>query len=191
MSAWEGLTPPYATIVADPPWPYPEGWPTFQAGKHGGDRPGRRKLPYTAMQMNDLHPLPIGDLAAPNAHLYLWTTNRHLRIAYDLVEAWGFHFSQVLVWCKEPMGIGPGGAFTSTTEFILFARRGSLRPLQRVDSSWWRWPRARAIHSAKPPAFLDLVERVSPGPYVELFARQPRLGWDSWGHGYEQVGVRP
>jgi N6-adenosine-specific RNA methylase IME4 len=55
--------------------------------------------------------------------------------------------------------------------------------LTRVDRSWWEWPRSG--HSAKPSAFLDLVETVSPGPYVELFARQPRLGWDAWGHGYE------
>jgi hypothetical protein len=57
------------------------------------------------------------------------------------------------------------------------------RERSRIDSSWWSWP--RGAHSAKPPAFLDLVEQVSPGPYVELFARAPRLGWDSWGKGYE------
>lgn len=53
----------------------------------------------------------------------------------------------------------------------------------RCDSTWWQWP--RGPHSVKPPAFMDIVERVSPGPYVELFARAPRLGWDSWGYGYE------
>lgn len=57
------------------------------------------------------------------------------------------------------------------------------RILERVDRNWWEWP--RGPHSVKPPAFLDIVEQVSPGPYVELFARSPRLGWDSWGYGYE------
>jgi hypothetical protein len=55
----------------------------------------------------------------------------------------------------------------------------------KVDSSWFLWP--RGAHSVKPAAFGDLVERVSPGPYVELFARSPRLGWDSWGFGWEQA----
>jgi hypothetical protein len=56
-------------------------------------------------------------------------------------------------------------------------------PVARIDRSWWEWP--RGAHSEKPAAFLDIVEQVSPGPYVELFARSPRLGWDSWGYGYE------
>jgi N6-adenosine-specific RNA methylase IME4 len=93
------------------------------------------------------------------------------------------------------MGIGFGGTFTTTTEFVIFARRGSLAARQRVDSSWWGWSRVYAnghiAHSVKPPAFLDLVEQVSPGPYVELFARQPRLGWDSWGYGVEGAAVTP
>ena len=85
----------------------------------------------------------------------------------------------------RPMGIGFGGAFTTTTEFVLFCRRGSLAHNQRQDSSWWRWSRpyenGHIAHSAKPETFLDLVEQVSPGPYLELFARRNRLGWDTWG----------
>lgn len=62
-----------------------------------------------------------------------------------------------------------------------------LRERTRVNTTWWLWP--RGPHSVKPAAFMDIVEQVSPGPYVELFARAPRLGWDSWGHGYELSGV--
>ena len=68
------------------------------------------------------------------------------------------------------------------TEFILTARRGSLRHLERVDSTWFRWPRMDRAHSRKPDAFLDLVERVSPAPRLEMFARRQRLGWDTWGN---------
>lgn len=181
MNVWEGLNPPYSTIVADPPWAYDEGWPRF------GDRAGvehvRTPLPYSSMGLDAISKLPVRDLADDDAHLYLWTTNRYLRAAFDVAEAWGFTPSTVLTWCKPPIGVGPGGAYAITTEFVLFARRGSLKALERVESTWWTW--SRAGHSVKPAAFLDLVERVSPGPYVELFARQPRLGWDSWGHGYE------
>jgi hypothetical protein len=73
---------------------------------------------------------PIGDLAEQDAHLYLWTTNGFLRDAYEVVEAWGFKPSTLLTWCKAPMGIGLGGAYTITTEFVIYARRGKLAPLR-------------------------------------------------------------
>lgn len=180
---FEDLSPPYATIVADPPWSYEEGWAPFGPTSTGGDRPGRRPLPYSAMSVEDIAAMPVASIAAEDAHLYLWTTNRYLRASFDVVEAWGFKPSQTLVWCKPPMGIGPGGAFSITTEFVVFARRGRLPHKARLDTTWWTWSRRR--HSQKPPPFMDIVERVSPGPHVELFSRDPRLGWDSWGHGYE------
>lgn len=180
---WEGLSPPYSTIVADPPWAYDEGWAPFGPTSHGGDQENRRPLPYSSMTVEAISALPVASLTQRRAHLYLWTTNRYLRDAYGVVEAWGFKPSTALVWCKPPMGIGPGGAFSITTEFIIHARRGSLRAKERECSTWWEW--TRGAHSAKPAAFFDIVERVSPGPYVELFSREPRLGWDSWGLGYE------
>ncbi len=67
-----------------------------------------------------------------------------------------------------------------TTEFVLFAWKGSGSVKRRGPSTWFTWPRGR--HSAKPEAFQDLVEQVSPGPYLELFARRQRLGWDTWGN---------
>jgi N6-adenosine-specific RNA methylase IME4 len=140
------------------------------------------------MPIRDIADLSVGDLAADDAHLYLWTVSCHLRDAYTVADAWGFKVSQVLTWAKIPRGFSPGGIFASTSEFILFCRRGSLKPISRPDRSWWDW--ARGPHSVKPPAFYDLVERVSPGPYLELFARQPRLGWDSWGFGYEDIPQR-
>jgi len=170
------LSPPYSTIVADPPWHYEQGGPTTGWGP-------LRPPPYSMMPLDEIMALPVRDLADDDAHLWLWTTNRYLRASFDVATAWGFRHSQTLTWCKTPRGIGPGGAFSNTTEFVLFCRRGSQRPLDRIDTTWFEWD--RRAHSVKPDAFGDLVERVSPGPYVELFARAPRLGWDSWGHGYE------
>lgn len=135
------------------------------------------------MTLDEIAALPIASLADDNAHLYLWTTNAFLERTYDVARAWGFRPSQLLTWAKAPRGLGMGGAFTNTTEFVLFARRGSLKPLTRTDSSWWNWKRGK--HSAKPDAFFDVVEAVSPGPYLELFARRKRLGWDSWGNEVE------
>lgn len=178
-----GLSPPYSTIVADPPWAYDEGWPEFH--DRAGSVHARRPLPYSSMTVEEIAALPVASIAAEAAHAYLWTTNRYLRDAFRIAETWGFSPRQTLTWCKPPRGIGPGGAFSNTTEFVIFARRGTLKALRRVDSSWWEWK--RGAHSAKPAAFYDLVERVSPGPYVELFCREPRFGWDSWGYGYEGV----
>ena len=176
------LSPPYSTIVADPPWAYDEGWPMSNGQAQRGNT-GRRPLGYSTMTVEQVAALPVADLAAKDAHLYLWTTNRYLQDAFAVVSQWGFRHSQTLTWCKPPRGLGPGGAFAVTTEFVLFARRGSAAPLARHDSTWFAAPRSG--HSVKPDAFGDLVERVSPGPYVELFCRRPRLGWDSWGKGYE------
>lgn len=176
---WADLSPPYSTIVADPPWHYEQGGPRTAKGKDL-----RVPVPpYSAMPVDEVAAMPVGALAAESAHLYLWTTNRYVRDAFTVAEGWGFTPSQLLTWCKPPHGLGPGGAFANTTEFVLFASRNRPHLLQCADSTWWEWP--RAAHSVKPAAFGDLVERVSPPPYVELFARAPRLGWDSWGHGYE------
>jgi N6-adenosine-specific RNA methylase IME4 len=130
------------------------------------------------MAVTEIAALPISDLAAADAHLYLWTTNRYLRHAYTIAESWGFEVVKPLVWCKPPHGFF-GGAFTSSAEFVLFARRGSLPNTGNAGRQWWTWSRGQ--HSAKPEAFLDIVEAVSPGPYLELFARRQRLGWDTWG----------
>lgn len=82
----------------------------------------------------------------------------------------------LLTWCKPQMGLGTGGAFALTSEFVLFARRGRGAYKTRWPTSWFQWP--RSMHSAKPDAFLDVVEQVSSGPYAELFARRARFGWD-------------
>ena len=132
------------------------------------------------MTVADIGALPVAALAAPDSVLYLWTTNHYLNTAYDVASAWGFAPSATLVWCKPAnQGLLRGPTFLSNLEFILYCRRGSPETLRKIGTRWFTWPRGR--HSAKPEAFIDLVEQVSPGPYVELFARRHRLGWDVWG----------
>jgi N6-adenosine-specific RNA methylase IME4 len=247
---WEGLNPPYSTIVADPPWPY-DG--QVGAWDDRGAWLGKSKpMPYSCLTVDDISALSVAELGTPGGHLYLWTTNRYLEASFAVARAWGFDPVTTLVWCKIPKGRGPGGRFSVTTEFLLFCRdrrragslvrqareaagigRAELHRLVRggaptgivyrweaddclptpgdwaalrralpqladvsypavvppsidtVETTWFQWP--RGPHSQKPAAALDVVERVSPGPYVELFARAPRLGWDSWGYGFEEV----
>jgi N6-adenosine-specific RNA methylase IME4 len=121
----------------------------------------------------------VAGLAEDDAHLYLWTTQRYLWDARRIADVWQFQPVKLLTWCKPPTGFSMGGAWGNASEFCLFARRGTLRTTARIPRDWWEWPRGE--HSAKPEAFLDLVERVSPGPYLEMFARRARFGWDYWG----------
>jgi len=162
----------YATIVADPPW-------EVAAGPRSLHDPGEqtRQLVYPTMSVGEIAAMEVP--AASDAHLYLWTINRYVEDAYAIARAWGFAPSTLLVWVKTPKGRGLGGTFSNATEYMLFARRGALVAKGRVERNWWQWQRGE--HSAKPEAFLDIVESVSPGPYLELFARRQRLGWDTWG----------
>ena len=176
------VTPPlpegrFPVIMADPPWPYDEGWPEF--ADKAGDLHTRLALPYGSMEVEAISSLEVSEVAAADCHLFLWTTNRYLRNSYDVAESWGFEFSQMLSWCKPPRGIGPGGVFSNTTEFILYARRGSPAYKERIDSTWWTWP--RGAHSEKPGGFYDIIERAFDGPYLSLFAGQGRAGWTNWG----------
>jgi N6-adenosine-specific RNA methylase IME4 len=139
------------------------------------------------MTVDAMAAVPVADLAEPDAHLYLWTINRYIEDAYVIARAWGFKPSTMLVWAKTPFGGGLGGTFGLCTEYILFARRGTLASTGRLGRNWFDWKRqyderGKPVHSRKPEAFLDLVESVSPGPYLELFARRNRLGWDTWGN---------
>lgn len=188
----------YRTIVADPPWPLngfpgrPRNSETSLRGIRGSSKrePGqtslpRSPLPYPTMTVEEISSLLVP--ADDSAHLYLWTVNRFVPQAYDVAQAWGFTPSTLLVWAKNPKGLGPGGAYAITTEFVLYARKGSLPPLRREVTTWFNWKRphderGKPKGSAKPPQFFDLVMTVSPGPYLEMFARVNRMGWDAHGN---------
>ena len=170
----------YRTIVADPPWEYGEKLAfKWRRGRPSGE--GKPFLAYPSLSVAEIAALPVESFAEDDAHLYLWTTQRYLWEAPTIVRAWGFEPSTLLTWCKPPTGFSLGGTYGKATEFVLFARRGSLPAKQRIPRDWWEWSRSGG-HSAKPEAFLDLVESVSPGPYLELFARRNRLGWHTWGN---------
>lgn len=180
----------YRTIVADPPWPYktPGGGPLQASPEHrpnswDGPTSGSGSVQrYGSMNLDDLK--AIAPSAADDAHLYIWTTNAFLVEAHDLAGAWGFRPVTALTWTKtKPDGsvsMKTGYYFRGATEHCLFAVRGSLK-LQTTDAlpTGYLWP--RLPHSVKPDAFYDLVEKASPGPYLELFARRARFGWDYWG----------
>jgi N6-adenosine-specific RNA methylase IME4 len=172
----------YRTIVVDPPWAYPGG---VSAGGTPGKPVKVYELPYPSMTLGEIQALPVADLAATGgAWLFIWTTNRYLPSAFELLRAWGFRYRQTLVWHK--LGPSPfGGTFAPNgAEFLLGASRGdpSLSGRWHAPSVITTSRPGAGSHSRKPEVWLDLIEACCPGPYLELFARRQRLGWDTWGN---------
>jgi N6-adenosine-specific RNA methylase IME4 len=181
----------YKTIVADPPWPIhgDSKAPLRPWCSKGGRRARDTFFPYKIQTLEWIKALGVAALAESDAHLYLWVPASFNRqgIGVQVVQAWGFSVVSELVWDKINFGLGKFPR--PQHEIVLICRRGNL-PFQLNNvGSVQRWSRpygmshgfAGKIHSAKPEGFTDLVERASPAPYLELFARRQRLGWDSWG----------
>lgn len=177
----------YRTIVADPPWAYDEGFARSVGGRwaDGTSSMTKRELPYPSMSVWEIAALPIASMAERDCRLFLWTTNRYLRDAFMVLDAWGFKYAQTLVWHKTGNPTPFGGSVAPIhAEFVLVGARGKPKKLEALRSSVLAVDTNPAVlrHSQKPEAFLDYFEVVSPGPYLELFARRNRLGWDTWGN---------
>jgi len=161
----------YRTILADPPWD------REQKGKFGAINH------YKLMTLEQIKAMPIADLCEENAHAWLWVTNATLRAGYDVLEAWGFTPRSVFTWFKSHAGLGLGVYLRNTTEHILFATRGKAPILFKSQPNWGFFP--RQDHSHKPEEQYMIIQRCSPGPYLELFARRNQPGWDAWGNEIE------
>jgi N6-adenosine-specific RNA methylase IME4 len=168
----------YRTIVADPPWRYRQQR-ILTTAKHADTRP-EADAQYPTMTIDDIAALPVREWADDNAHLYLWVTNPKLPEAWPILDAWGFVYATLLTWRKLGT-LGMGSHFRGDTEHVIFAVRGKapIEPAKRARN-WFAAPKTG--HSRKPDLFYEMVERVSPGPYLELFARRRRYGWDVWGN---------
>ena len=165
----------YQIIYADPPWELKAGSPNLHAKKQGN-----RPLCYPTMTIEEIRSLPVGNLVNGDAVLFLWTINKYIEDAYGIARAWGFIPSTMLVWCKKPKGRGMGGTFGISTEYLLFARRGSLKARERHWSTWFE--ASRQAHSVKPEVARGIIDKCFGGNKLELFARQKVDGWSCWGN---------
>lgn len=193
----------YRTIV-DPPWPYKDVVAGSDGRSGGAALVGTIKKDGTPSKTvtSDYGAMSIAEIcalrppAADAAHLYLWTTNAFMCEAHEVARAWGFAPKTIVTWvkvhqddpCKPSMKTGY--YFRGATEHIVFAVRGSMR-LQLLNlPTVFLWP--RLPHSVKPDASFDLIESASPGPYLEMFSRRARMGWDTWGNeslGHIEMGA--
>lgn len=171
----------YRTIVADPPWPLP----TRTMG-HGGRRKRSTQVPYEFMDVPAIEALPVATLAEDDAHLFLWCTRKVFREGQGaaVARAWGFEPVGEIIWGLRNPGFG--GVLGADHEPVLVARRGQAqftRDTRLGGVHFWRQTYLHGkVHSAKPEAFLDFVESICPGPYLEMFSRRHRFLWDVWGN---------
>ena len=165
----------YKTILADPPWDI------NQKGKRGAARH------YPLMTLDQIKAMPVKDLSEENAHLYLWIPNGLLQEGLDVIKAWGFTFRSMLTWTKSRLGLG--NFIRNSSETILFATRGRAPVKFHGQGSWLFAPVQE--HSHKPEEQFAIIERLSDGPYLELFARRRQPGWDVWGNEIDSDLVIP
>lgn len=169
----------FHTVLADPPW-------RFQ-NRTGKVAPEHRRLDrYSTLDLAAICQLPVSDVVAKDAHLYLWVPNALLPDGMRVLESWGFRYVSNLVWAKRrkdggPDGRGVGFYFRNVTELILFGVRGSMRTLAPARRQVNMIETRKREHSRKPDEQYDLIEACSPGPYLEMFARRAMPGWVAWG----------
>ena len=168
----------HGVIYADPPW-------TFKTYSDKGKDKSPEKH-YSCMSLTDIIHLPVGSIAKDDAVLLMWVVDPLLDQAFKVIDAWGFKYKTVgFTWAKTnrtKMGFFTGlGYWTrGNPEMCLLATRGKPKRLnksipQLVVSE-------RQEHSRKPGIVYQHIEKMLEGPYIDLFARRKREGWNSWGN---------
>lgn len=184
---FDGLTKNgYGAILADPPWKF-ETWGSQENSEHCVERH------YSTMTIDEISKLPVGDLAAKDAVLFVWICWPTMHRALEVIEAWGFTYKTcAFCWIKAngtqvdmfgenlPVQIGTGYWTRSNSEVCLLATRGQPKRINADVRQGIIAPRRE--HSRKPDGIHERIERLVAGPYLELFARQKRPGWDVWGN---------
>ena len=182
----------FGAILADPPWRF-EVW--------SGDTPVKRRgssgtnvaaaVHYETMSMREIARLPVDDLAAPNCVLFMWAVWPSIVDALKIIDAWGFEYKTcAFSWMKgdpyrlfadeQTPSMGLGYWTRANTEPCLLATRGKPKRLDAGVRQGVIAPRRE--HSRKPDEIHGRIERLVAGPYLELFSREKRDGWSSWGN---------
>ena len=184
----------YGAILADPPWHFKTynekgrqrcpDWQRFKGSPHRH---------YSTMATDEIAALPVAGLASENCCLFIWISWPMLPDAMKLISAWGFEYKTCgFDWMKAHAGqldmlrddtdvlMGMGYWTRANSEPCLLATRGSPKRLSAAVRQGIIEPRRE--HSRKPDCVHGRIEKLVGGPYLELFARAPRKGWDVWGN---------
>ncbi|MEV8248116.1 MT-A70 family methyltransferase [Streptomyces rochei] len=177
----------FGTIVADPPWTYTFSTRKTEAAGTGWHGSAQRH--YSTMTFEEICALPIADMAADDCVLWLWAVNPMIHKGLELVTRWGFEYRGLLTWAKTTKdgrkpAFGSGYWLRGATEQVILATRGKPAHV-RNQVTWFSAP--VGAHSAKPAAAYQIFETFSDGPRVDLFARQTRPGWTTWGNDVQEA----
>lgn len=166
----------FGALLADPPW-------SFRTYGKKDVAPARGKQPYSVMSLDDIKAIPVGDVAAKDCLLFMWTVSHLQRASFDVAAAWGFKpVSVAFVWDKGRMGMG---YYTrQEVEICHLFKRGKPRRIGKGVRQLIRSPRRE--HSRKPDEQYARIESLVAGPYLEMFARQAWPNWTAWG---DQAGL--
>lgn len=161
----------FGCILVDPPW-------SFKSYSGKSAVPTQAADPYSTMSLDELKALPVAEVAAKDCLLLMWTVSHLQDEASDVARAWGFTPKSLgLIWDKGRVGMGYW--FRQEMEIQKLFTRGSPKRLNADVRQGIRAPRRE--HSRKPDDQYDRIERLVGGPYLEMFARQSRPGWTTWG----------
>ena len=173
----------YRVILADPPWTFR----TYSAKGKGRSA----DVHYDCMTIDEIKNMPVRDMADEDCVLFMWTTDPFLRISFDVLDAWGFTYKTVaFYWAKSSRDprhdwpIGTGYWTRANPEQCLLATRG--RPRRKSTAVRKLIVEPKREHSRKPACLHERIEALCDGPYLELFARDRRAGWDQIG---DQLGI--
>jgi len=159
----------YRCIVVDPPWDIKK---IERQNIHQG-----KSLDYPTMSIDEIKDIKLP--TSENCHLWLWTTQKYLPVAFDVLDHWGFKYVFTMTWRKNG-GFQPFGLPQYNSEFCIFGRMGKLDFLS-TKNFFTCFNAKRREHSRKPDEFYDLVNRVSPSPRIDYYSREEREGFDQFG----------
>ena len=183
----------YGAILADPPWSF-KSWSDKGKNRHPDflvRQKGLSERHYKTMSLSDIAKFPVGDYAAKDCALFLWTVDCMLPDAIRIAEGFGFKFKTVaFTWVKTKADgghhIGLGYWTRGNPEQCLFFTRGEPKRKSAAIRQLIVAPRRE--HSRKPDEAYERIENLVAGPYLELFARSPREGWDAFGNEVGKFG---
>ena len=164
----------FKTIVIDPPWPIEKVLREV--------RPNQDKFEYKTMTIEEIKNLDIP--SDDNCHLFLWTTQKYLPVSFEILTQWGFKYVFTMVWHKNG-GFQPYNLPQYNCEFVVFGRKGDMDFLE-TKAFPTCFNGERREHSRKPENFYDLIRRVCPEPRIDMFSREKRGGFDTYGNESEK-----
>ncbi len=191
----------YGAILADPPWRF-QVWSGTEVVQARGSKSTYKpaSVHYQTMPADEIAALPVADLCAEDAVLFMWICWPTLLDALAIIKAWGFAYKTCgFDWMKANTKqidmfrddadalMGMGYWTRANSEPCLLATRGKPKRLNADVRQGIIAPRRE--HSRKPDGIHDRIERLVTGPYIELFARQRRPGWDAWGNQTDRFGA--